>query len=144
MGLDAVLTVIPAAEYRKYRANPQHHVPPTRGEFELYREWFWLDAALNKMKAPLHFALRGNRPEGASWDEDWGGAYFAFATVGFVKKIDKSFAKVSKNEFLTALKVAGSRLRKYEQEACYGALKTLKAAYRAAAKNNACLVILIC
>ncbi|MCI0379413.1 MAG: YfbM family protein [Gemmataceae bacterium] len=143
MGLDASFTVIPLDEFRKYRKDPMHYIfPDTLAKIDLYREWDGLDLALQKMKSPLSLAIRGDQPEGEAYDKGWD-AYFAFVTAPLVKKINKALTAVSEEELIAALKEAGLRLRKNEHKDYIGALKGLKAAYRAAAKIKGCLSILI-
>ena len=143
MGLDAVLTVIPASEYRKLRADPRHYVPRAVSKFDLYREWNALDVALNWLGNPLGLALRGDRPDLESFEDDWE-IYSAIVTGALVKKLAKALTKVTAKLILAALKDAGWRLTASERKDCVSALKTLNLAYRSAAKNSAIVCILIC
>jgi hypothetical protein len=143
MGYDGSLRVITAGEYRKYQADRQHYVMKHGAQFELYRGWFDLDAALSKMGDPLSLAIRGNRPDLFAFDDDWD-AYFSFVTPGLVKKIHEALGKIKLDDFLAALKEAGWKVRKREHESFGDLLKALKAAYREAAKKGSYLKIMIC
>src|SRR2546421_12751050 len=142
MGVNGNLTVIPATEFRKVRADPMHYVPRAAGRFDLYREWLSLQVALDTMGSPLNLALRGNRPQGP--EESWDECYFAYVTPALVKKIGQALGKVTDDQFIAALKAAGWHPRKREHKYYLGALQTLKDAYRSAARQGACLSILIC
>jgi hypothetical protein len=143
MGLDAILRVIPASEYRKLRADPKHYITREVAKFDLYREWSALDAALNKLGGPASLAIRGNRPSHEAFEDSWE-TYFAHATPAFVKKIHRALAKISQERLIAALKDAGWQVRKYEHKTYWKCLETLKEAYRLAAKQSACVSILIC
>jgi hypothetical protein len=139
VGLNASLSVIARSEFRKYpRVNPTPLV-----DYELYKEWNSLELALRIMPTPLGLALRGNRPTVEEFDDDWD-AYDAFVTPGLVRRVSEALAGVTEDELVSALKEQGFASHKAERTGYLAAFRTLKAAYREAAKQDAYLRIFIC
>ena len=139
MGLNAYLTVVAKSEYRKYpRVNPAG-----LAQFDLNKGWVPLELALRTMPSPLDLALRGDRPAGEDFEDDWD-AYDAFVSLALVRRISTALATVPDDELIAALKSVGFARRKREQPEHLASFERLKAAYREAARRDAYLRIFIC
>jgi hypothetical protein len=160
MGLDAWYEVVSRSEFAKRnQASEESDSERESVQYELFRDWWELDAVFIQMDKPLNLVIRGNRPTITDFDEEWGGAYEAYTTPAIVKKIDRALGSVSSKQFVLQLKAVRkaraqkfpadirskmASLRSHEAKYFISALTTIKAAYRAAAKKNAYLRIFIC
>lgn len=164
MGLVASLEVVPAAAFKRHkRALEKLEVPAGAPSFSLDKAWLQFHTTLRAMPRPFCLAISGDhaaygRLEGGlvraqgeepSDDEDetedemGDDFYLGYASPALVQKVDQALRKLTEEKMLAAVKAAGWSLgtggKKY-----YGtAFQELKKAYRAAAKKNDALQVLI-
>jgi hypothetical protein len=138
MGVYATITVVPRSEIRKKRRSPD------LAQFELYKEWWELQPALDEIGGLAGKALRGRSliPDGEDAD-----CQFSLVSPTMVKRISKALGAVSDDALLATIhkqrRKTGWRLRKYEHGEKLEAFKTLKDAYRLAARKDAYVEVFI-
>ena len=160
MGLVATIKIVPASVFRRNRsALEELKVPPGASSFSLDKAWLQFHTTLRAMPKPLCLVISGDhaacgRLEGGlvraqgeepSDDEDElaDDFYLGYASPALVKKVDQALGKLTDEKMLAAIRAAGWSLgtggKKY-----YGtAFRELKKAYRAAAKKNDALEVII-
>jgi hypothetical protein len=138
MGIEAWITVIPRNERRKKRRSPD--LP----QFDLHKDWSWLQSVLDEIGGLAARALRGHDPLAEEYDLD---VECYLITPPLVKRISKALGAISDDQLIATIngrvKKFGWRLRKYEHKYRLAAFKTLKDAYSMAARKDAYLEVLI-
>lgn len=116
MGLIASLEIVPAAVFKRHkRALEKLEVPAGASSFSLDKAWLQFHTTLRAMPKPLCLSISG----------------------------DQAMGKLTEEKMLAAVKAAGWSLGTGGKKYYGAAFEELKKAYRAAAKKNDALQILI-
>ncbi len=156
MGIRCSLSVLPAEEFARQRADPEYAFRGETPHFSIEKTWFNFHTVFWEQPEPLKYAIQGDiaeRPilrnlmlEEDQSDEDGDGVHFGYVSPEMVQKIAAALNALPNWKWMDWLRKANPWWVRHKEnrDHFYWAFEELQKAYNTAAAQGAALTVIIC